>query len=173
MISISHCFTPSQMPAFAHPAPLGQRYRRSHSRLRWRASASEDSNVLSRASRVGVGTWAWGNRLLFGYDPAQDSALQAAFNAAVVRGVNLFDSGDSYGTGDLNARAEVLLGRFLRECPVSTDDVVIATKFASYPWRLTRSSICDAAGRCAERFGRPIALGQMHWSASTYAPWQE
>lgn len=125
-------------------------------------------------SPLGVGTWSWGNRLLFGYTPDEDPELQRAFNAAVLRGVNLFDTADSYGTGArLNARAETLLGIFLRECPVPTDKIVIATKFATYPWRLTRSSISDAAARSAERLGRPISIGQIHWSASSYAPWQE
>ena len=56
---------------------------------------------------------AWGNKLLWGYDTDDDPALQAAFNAAV-RQQNpfdnsrvFFDTGDSYGTGKLEGRAEV------------------------------------------------------------------
>ena len=55
---------------------------------------------------------AWGNKLLWGYDTDDDPALQAAFNAAV-RQQNpfdnsrvFFDTGDSYGTGTLEGRAE-------------------------------------------------------------------
>lgn len=43
------------------------------------------------------------------------------------------------GTGQLNGRSEILLGRFMREYPGSgkfKDNVRIATKFAAYPWRV-------------------------------------
>lgn len=43
------------------------------------------------------------------------------------------------GTGKLNGRSEILLGRFLREYPGSKDRVDsthIATKLAIYPWRV-------------------------------------
>lgn len=122
---------------------------------------------------VGIGTWAWGNRFLFSYSPSDDRLLQEAFETAITRGVNFIDTADSYGTGNLNARAEILLGKFLSASALSASDVIIATKFASYPWRLTARSIADAAARSAERLGRPVDLGQIHWSASRYAPWQE
>ncbi len=64
---------------------------------------------------MGCGTWAWGNRLLWGYDESMDSQLQAVFNLCVERGVTLFDTGDSYGTGKLNGQSEKLLGRFTGE----------------------------------------------------------
>jgi pyridoxine 4-dehydrogenase len=37
------------------------------------------------------------------------------FNLAVDRGINLFDTGDSYGTGKLNGQSEKLLGKFMKE----------------------------------------------------------
>ena len=86
--------------------------------------------------------------------------------------MSLIDTADSYGTGKFNGRAESLLGKFLAESPVETSSVVIATKFASYPWR-TRSSIVKAAEASCERLGRVVDLGQIHWSVSNYAPWQE
>lgn len=108
-----------------------------------------------------------------GYDETQDATLQAAFNAAVVRGVTLFDTADSYGSFLLAGRSEQLLGRFLRECPVDTSSVVIASKVAAYPWRITRRSVAAAASASAGRLGRPVDLLQVHWSVSNYAPWQE
>lgn len=128
---------------------------------------------FSQVSQIAVGTWAWGNRLLYNYDPRFDVQLEQTFEEAVVNGINLFDTADSYGTGTLNGRAEALLGRFLRKNSSISSDVFIATKYASYPWRLTRKSIIEAAARSAERLGRPADLGQIHWSASKYAPWQE
>jgi len=68
-------------------------------------------------SPMGLGTWAWGNQLLWGYEESMDAELQQVFNLAVTKGVNLFDTADSYGTGRLNGRSELLLGKFIREFP--------------------------------------------------------
>jgi len=123
---------------------------------------------------MGCGTWAWGNRLLWGYDESMDSQLQAVFNLCVSNGVTLFDTGDSYGTGRLNGRSESLLGRFAREYNgAGKEDICIATKLAAYPWRLTRQSMVKACQASAQRLGRNVDLVQMHWSTANYAPWQE
>ncbi|MBR8832722.1 MAG: aldo/keto reductase [Stigonema ocellatum SAG 48.90 = DSM 106950] len=123
---------------------------------------------------MGCGTWAWGNRLLWGYDESMDDQLQAVFNLCVSNGVTLFDTGDSYGTGRLNGRSELLLGRFSREYQGSgQEDICIATKLAAYPWRLTRQSMVSACKSSAKRLGRNVDLVQMHWSTANYAPWQE
>ncbi|MGL5077911.1 MAG: aldo/keto reductase, partial [Waterburya sp.] len=85
--------------------------------------------------RMGCGTWAWGNRLLWGYDESMDSQLQAVFNLCVSEGVTLFDTGDSYGTGKLNGQSEKLLGKFDQEYRgVNKDNICLATKLAAYPW---------------------------------------
>jgi pyridoxine 4-dehydrogenase len=123
---------------------------------------------------MGCGTWAWGNRLLWGYDESMDQQLQAVFDLCVSNGVTLFDTGDSYGTGKLNGRSELLLGKFSREYQgVGKENICIATKLAAYPWRLTRSSMVAAGKSSAQRLGRNIDLVQMHWSTANYAPWQE
>jgi pyridoxine 4-dehydrogenase len=123
---------------------------------------------------LGCGTWAWGNRLLWGYDPAMDGELQQVFKACVAQGVTLFDSGDSYGTGRLNGRSETLLGQFASayEGP-NQGQICLATKLAAYPWRITRGAVVKAGMASAQRLGRPIDLAQMHWSTANYAPWQE
>ncbi|PZU99465.1 MAG: aldo/keto reductase [Leptolyngbya sp.] len=123
---------------------------------------------------MGCGTWAWGNRLLWGYDPAMDDELQRVFDHCLSHGVTLFDSGDSYGTGRLNGRSEVLLGQFAKgyQGP-NRDALCLATKLAVYPWRLTAGSVVKAGTASVERLGRPIDLAQMHWSTANYAPWQE
>lgn len=121
---------------------------------------------------MGCGTWAWGNRLLWGYDQSMDQQLQAVFNLCVTNGVTLFDTGDSYGTGTLNGRSELLLGQFAREYQ-GVGNICIATKLAAYPWRWTRQSMISAAKASAQRLQRNIDLVQMHWSTANYAPWQE
>ena len=123
--------------------------------------------------QMGCGTWAWGNRLLWGYDKSMDSQLQEVFNYCVSNGVTLFDTGDSYGTGRLNGRSEQLLGKFDREYTgINRDNICLATKLAAYPWRLTRKSMVKAAQASAQRMGR-VDLAQMHWSTANYFPWQE
>jgi pyridoxine 4-dehydrogenase len=123
---------------------------------------------------MGCGTWAWGNRLLWGYDESLDDQLQAVFNLCVNHGVTLFDTGDSYGTGKLKGRSEQLLGRFSQGYLGSNSDkICLATKLAAYPWRLTRQSMVSAGKASAQRLGRNVDLVQMHWSTANYAPWQE
>jgi len=118
-------------------------------------------------SPMGIGTWSWGNQFVWGYDESMDPELARVFNEAVESGINVFDTADSYGTGNgLDGRSEVLIGQFLRQCPsAKVDGVNIATKFAAYPWRVTPNSVVVAARESAARLDRPsIELGQLHWS---------
>eukprot|EP01025_Chloroclados_australasicus_P000991 TRINITY_DN10318_c1_g1_i3.p1 TRINITY_DN10318_c1_g1~~TRINITY_DN10318_c1_g1_i3.p1 ORF type:complete len:374 (-),score=15.31 TRINITY_DN10318_c1_g1_i3:257-1378(-) len=127
-------------------------------------------------SPLGLGTWAWGNKFLWNYDTSMDVELQQVFNFAVARGINLFDTADSYGTGRLNGRSEYLLGKFIREYLESNKsaNIHIATKFAAYPWRVFPQNIVWACQGSLRRLGmQTLSLGQLHWSTSTYAPLQE
>jgi len=130
-------------------------------------------------SRLGFGTWSWGNKLLWGYDEGADDQLQAAFDSVTTPSSPLdrqrffFDTGDSYGTGALEGRAETLLGKFRKECS-DPSRAVIGTKLAVYPNRLTGASFEDACRASLKRMGRDeIELVQAHWSASNFQPWQE
>ncbi|OMO97832.1 Aldo/keto reductase [Corchorus olitorius] len=128
-------------------------------------------------SPMGFGTWAWGNQLLWGYQQSMDSELQQVFNLAVENGINLFDTADSYGTGRLNGQSERLLGKFIKEFPGEKrieDEIVIATKFAAYPWRLTPGQFVQACRASRDRMQiEQIGIGQLHWSTANYAPPQE
>ncbi|KAF6153714.1 hypothetical protein GIB67_000947 [Kingdonia uniflora] len=124
-------------------------------------------------SPMGFGTWSWGNQFLWGYREKMDGDLQATFNLAVDNGINLFDTADSYGTGKLNGQSEKLLGKFMREKRVR-NDIVVATKFASYPWRLTPGQLVKACESSLDRMEiEKIGIGQLHWSTANYAPFQE
>jgi pyridoxine 4-dehydrogenase len=128
--------------------------------------------------KLGMGTWSWGNKVIWGYDPAQDGELAAAFDRAVAGGVRFWDTGDSYGTFALEGRAESLLGEFRRELgatrPRLTRDLCFGTKLAVYPWRLTSDSFVAAARASAARMGlEQIEVVQAHWSAQRFQPWQE
>ncbi|MBF2056557.1 MAG: aldo/keto reductase [Cyanobacterium sp. T60_A2020_053] len=125
-------------------------------------------------SPMGCGTWAWGNQFLWGYKPSMDEELQRVFNDNVSHGVTWFDTGDSYGTGRYGGRSELLLGKFAQEyAGKNKENLVIATKLAVYPWRLTPQSMVKACEKSAQRLGRPVNLVQMHWSPAKYLPWQE
>ncbi|KAL5737013.1 hypothetical protein ACOSP7_031470 [Xanthoceras sorbifolium] len=128
-------------------------------------------------SPMGFGTWAWGNQFLWGYQESMDAELQQTFNLAVENGINLFDTADSYGTGRLNGKSEKLLGKFIQEFQGKKqvqDEIVIATKFAAYPWRLTPGQFVKACRGSLDRLQiDQIGIGQLHWSTANYAPPQE
>ncbi|MFM8604795.1 MAG: aldo/keto reductase [Cyanobium sp.] len=123
---------------------------------------------------IGVGTWAWGNRFLWGYEPAQDDALEACFRRAVELGLSFFDTADSYGTGRLQGRSEELLGRFCAALPEQQRGrLCVATKLAPFPWRLGRQGYDRALAGSLRRLQGKLDLVQLHWSTARYAPWQE
>ncbi len=65
------------------------------------------------------------------------------------------------GTGRLNGRSEQLLGRFIAESPAkrrTRDGILVATKLAAYPWRVTPAQYVQAC-RCAQPGLTAIALG--------------
>lgn len=144
-------------------------------------------------SSLGCGTWSWGNRLLFDYDPSQDEEIYEAYKEVREAGVTIFDTADSYGTLDLNGRAEQLLGEFERRyqseiadsdrekswwdfgsAPASDNEQQVATKLAPYPWRVTSSNFVKAAEGSLRRLQQPqLAVAQLHWSTSKYQPFQE
>jgi pyridoxine 4-dehydrogenase len=123
---------------------------------------------------MGCGTWAWGNRLLWDYDPTMDAELRRVFDRCVEAGVTLFDSGDSYGTGKFKGRSESLLGQFALDYQgTNADRICLATKLAAYPWRWGRDAMVAAGRESADRLGHHLDLVQMHWPTANYAPWQE
>ena len=123
---------------------------------------------------IGVGTWAWGNRFLWGYAPDQDQVLEACFQRAVERGLHFFDTADSYGTGRWNGRSEGLLGRFVAALPPRRrQELCVATKLAPFPWRLGRRGFERALQASRGRLLGKLDRVQLHWSTARYAPWQE
>ena len=139
-------------------------------------------------SEIGFGTWSWGNRLLWNYSPSQDEEIYQSYKCLRDRGVSVFDTADSYGTLQLNGRAEILLGSFERRYqselsqqgnaddggllgglfsskPYTPPPQQVATKFAPYPWRITRESMVKAARESLQRLEQDnLAIAQLHWS---------
>lgn len=101
------------------------------------------------------------------------------------------------GTLELNGRAEILLGQFERRylsenqsksrnefdlgmifggsTKNSNDNKQqVATKFAPYPWRITRGSLVQAARASLKRLEQDkLCVAQLHWSTANYQPFQE
>ena len=124
---------------------------------------------------IGFGTWAWGNKLLWGYNPKKDDELlEATFKTAIDNGLRLVDTADSYGVGQLNGRSEELLGKYIKKISTSQlRELTVATKLAPYPWRLGREGLRKPFEASKERLKGNLTRVQLHWSTSRYAPWQE
>ena len=106
---------------------------------------------------LGVGTWAWGDRMFWGYRREYgEQEVQEAFNASLQAGLTFFDTAEVYGQG----QSEKLLGKFIRE---AGRPVMVATKFMPFPWRLTAKSLARALKASLARLGLPkVELYQMH-----------
>ena len=124
---------------------------------------------------IGFGTWAWGNKAVWGYDAQRDDArLRATFRQALSSGLNLIDTADSYGTGRLNGRSEELLGEFIAELPaLRRSQLTVATKLAPFPWRWGPRGFDAAFEASRTRLKGQLRRVQLHWSTARYAPWQE
>ncbi len=106
---------------------------------------------------IGIGAWAWGDRLVWGYgrNYAADDVRQA-FDAAIAAGIRMFDTAEVYGQG----QSERLLGEFLKTLD---HPVIIATKFMPYPWRLSRRSLIRALKGSLQRLDVvQVDLYQVH-----------
>jgi aryl-alcohol dehydrogenase-like predicted oxidoreductase len=112
-----------------------------------------------RISPLGFGTWQWGDRMFWGYGQGgySDEDLRAGFLEGISAGIIFFDTAESYGRG----HSELLLGRYVHE---SGKEVVIATKYMPYPWRLSRSDLIKSLRKSLERLGiSTVDLYQIHW----------
>lgn len=116
-----------------------------------------------RVSALGVGTWQWGDHALWGYGKQYAEAdVAGAYAASRAAGITFFDTAEIYGRG----MSERLLGTLVSEDPAGSE-VVVATKFAALPGRLTARSVAAALGASLARLGRShIHLYQVHWPYS-------
>lgn len=116
-----------------------------------------DQQSTLQGIEMGVGTWSWGDRLIWGYGRGySDQDIHQAFDVSVAAGVRLFDTAEVYGQG----RSEQLLGEFLKTSP---QPLYVATKFMPYPWRLSRGALLRALKGSLTRLGlAQVDLYQIH-----------
>lgn len=108
-----------------------------------------------------VGTWAWGDKIFWGYgkDYGADQ-LRDAFKAAVELGLTFFDTAEIYGSG----LSEQLIAQFQQE---SDRPIQIATKYAPFPWRWGKQAVIDALSNSLKRLQTDsVILYQVHWPVS-------
>ena len=115
-------------------------------------------------SVMGLGTWAWGDKATWGmngYDSSYDFAtIREAYERTVAAGITLLDTAEAYGNGE----SERIIARLLAEDRVHGSQVVVATKFIPFPWKLNVASALMASLRASlERLRLPSThLYQIH-----------
>ncbi len=109
-------------------------------------------------NEIGIGTWAWGDRFVWGYGHGyREADIESAFNETISNGVTFFDTAEVYGLG----KSESFLGKLLPTCKTP---VKIATKFMPFPWRLGGHALRSALLASLERLGlKKVDLYQIHW----------
>ncbi len=119
--------------------------------------------------RLGVGTWAWGDRTTWGmggYDTDFDlGSITAAWEASIDAGVTFFDTAEVYGDGE----SERIIGRLMADCdPATRERVTIATKFMPMPWKVrVTSKLMSSLRASLDRLGLPaVDLYQIHGPVS-------
>jgi aryl-alcohol dehydrogenase-like predicted oxidoreductase len=95
----------------------------------------------------------WG----YGKGDYTDTDIQEAFATCIEAGVTMFDTAEVYGMG----KSESILGQLVR----NTDkNVLVATKFMPFPWRLSRKVLQRCLKNSLKRLGLDhVDLYQIHW----------
>jgi len=106
---------------------------------------------------MGLGTWAWGDRMYWGFGRGYtEDDIRQAYAVSVQNGVRLIDTAEVYGLG----RSEEIISGLLKDV---RQPVVVATKFMPFPWRLNRRALLRALKSSLNRLGLPkVDLYQMH-----------
>jgi aryl-alcohol dehydrogenase-like predicted oxidoreductase len=114
---------------------------------------------------MGLGAWAWGDRLIWHYGrDYSDHDIASAFDVSLSNGVNFIDTAEVYGNG----HSEFLLGKFIRS---TQRPVVVATKFLPFPWRQRRNAVQRALHGSLRRMQlEKVALYQIHWPTPITPP---
>jgi len=110
-----------------------------------------------KISPLGIGTWAWGDRIFWNYGrDHQETDISATVDVLLENGINFVDTAEVYGRG----KSERLVGKYI---PQEISNAVIASKFFPFPWRLTKKALVRAVQHSLNRLQlTKISLYQMH-----------
>lgn len=107
---------------------------------------------------LGFGAWQWGDQIFWGYEKGYGfEDVLDAFQVGLRNGIDFYDTAEAYGFG----RAERVFHQLLDQ--TDGKNVVLATKFQPYPWRLSRSNLVKALRGSLDRLGiEQVDLYQIH-----------
>ena len=113
---------------------------------------------IFKGIEIGIGTWAWGDRLVWGYGNQYSATeVEESFLEAVANGISFFDTAEIYGQG----KSEKFLGQLI---PQVSTTIKVATKIMPYPWRIGKDALRRALTASLRRLGLPkVDLYQIHW----------
>ncbi|CAF1334566.1 unnamed protein product [Adineta steineri] len=117
------------------------------------------NNIL--VSSLVLGTWAWGDKRTWNWDEELNTKAKEAFDMSLSKGINTFDTAEIYGGGE----SERCIARYKQNrSTTDTEDVIIATKFFPYPYRLSYpSTLINALKASLERLQvQCVDLYQIH-----------
>ncbi|CAF0841945.1 unnamed protein product [Adineta ricciae] len=105
-----------------------------------------------------LGTWAWGDTRVWSWNEELNGKAKEAFDVSISKGINTFDTAEIYGHGE----SERCIARY--KSTENAEDIVIATKFLPYPYRLAYpSSLLNALRASLERLQvQCVDLYQIH-----------
>lgn len=111
-----------------------------------------------KISTLGLGTMRWRDfKLPEKSSPQPAKEILDMYATSLDLGINFFDTAEVYGNG----RSELHLGMLLQG---KSENLVIATKFMPFPWRLSKGEIRRALVHSLRRLGLAyVNLYQMHW----------
>ena len=122
------------------------------------AEKGQNVDAIFDGIEIGIGTWAWGDRLFWGFGNGYaEKEVEESYWECVKSGVRFFDTAEVYGQG----KSESILGKLLKQ---TEEPIKIATKMMPFQWRLLRNSLRSALKHSLKRLGlEKIDLYQMHW----------
>jgi aryl-alcohol dehydrogenase-like predicted oxidoreductase len=111
-----------------------------------------------RVTPLGIGTWQWGDSMMWGYGKGYaEGEIKAAFDASMAAGITFFDTAEIYGQG----KSEKFLGRFISQ---NGQRPAVATKFMPFPWKLSKGLLMNSLRKSLDRLGlKQVDLYQVHW----------
>ena len=126
---------------------------------------SNNQHPIFKGIELGIGTWSWGDRLVWGFGKGYDETdVRQAFYESIAGGVRFFDTAEVYGQG----KSESILGDLMKDMH---DSLIIATKMMPYPWRLDKNALKRALKRSLQRLGKQsVELYQMHLPLPPISP---
>jgi aryl-alcohol dehydrogenase-like predicted oxidoreductase len=119
---------------------------------------AEKAHPIFENIEIGIGTWAWGDRLVWNYGQGYtDQDIEEVFHLAIENGVRFFDTAEIYGQG----KSELILGKLMK---TTQTQITLASKFMPYPWRFRKESLRKALTASLKRLDLPkVQLYQIHW----------